>query len=158
MDKNSIVEQIVTRLNADLELFFSAAKTAHAAATHAENQPDNKYDTLALESSYLAQGQANRAQEIRLAISVYKQLVLPEPGEPAGIGSLVTIEAADGSAKTLFIGPLAGGMKIEYQGTELMVITPTSPIGRELMGKDPGDSVEIRTGPRRIEYEIVEVQ
>ena len=46
---------------------------AHAAATHEECQPDNKYDTTALEASYLAQGQANRAQEIRQGLEAYRE-------------------------------------------------------------------------------------
>jgi len=72
--------------------------------------------------------------------------------------SLVTIEAEDGTRKTLFIGPVAGGVKISDQQTEIMVITPASPLGRELLNKSAGDSVEIMTGTTCTEYELVAVR
>lgn len=62
MTKHELVATIIARLEADLELFTAAALHAHRAATHEECRPDNKYDTTALEASYIAQGQANRAQ------------------------------------------------------------------------------------------------
>ena len=157
-DKAEILQRIIARLSHDLEVIFTAAKTAHEAATHDENAPDNKYDTLALEASYVAQGQANRAQEIRKSIELYRQL------KPQGadddiirLSSLVTLEQADGATKMMFIGPIEGGLKIEHQGKTIMVITPGSKMGRELIGKSVGDSVEIRTGTSSTEYEIVEV-
>lgn len=76
MHKEALRDQIITRLKSDYALLLQAAKTAHAAATHTENIPDNKYATLGLEASYLAQGQANRAQEILKAIQAFGQLTL----------------------------------------------------------------------------------
>lgn len=105
----------------------------------------------------MAQGQANRAQELRHAITVYRQLPLPAAGRAVGLASLVTIEAGDGCRKVLFLGPLEGGLKIAGSPDDIMVITPTSPLGRELLGKRAGDTAEITAGARRIEYEIVEV-
>jgi len=157
MNKTELVQRVIAQLSNDLEMFFTAAKTAHAAATHEENQPDNKYDTLALEASYVAQGQANRAQEIRRSIEAYKLLPLASDGETVRIASLVVIEAEDGTRKTLFIGPAAGGLRIAHHQTEIMVITPASPLGRELIGKGLGDSVKIKTGPNRTEYVIAEI-
>jgi transcription elongation GreA/GreB family factor len=157
MNKTELVQRIVAQLTHDLDVFFTAAKTAHQAATHAENQPDNKYDTLALEASYVAQGQANRAWELRQSIHMYRQLTLVSDGETVCLTSLVTIEAEDGTRKTVFIGPLEGGLKIEYDNTEIMVISPTSPLGKGLIGKCPGDTAVIWTGSRAIEYEIVAV-
>lgn len=157
MNKPEILQYIISQLSHDMEILFSAAKTAHEAATHKENQPDNKYDTLALEASYVAQGQANRAQEIRRSIEAYKQLSPATDGETVRMASLVAIEGEDGTRKTLFIGPAAGGLRIAHHQAEIMVITPASPLGRELIGKGPGDSVEIKTGPNRTEYVIAEI-
>lgn len=157
MNKPEILQHIISQLSHDMEVLFSAAKTAHEAATHEENQPDNKYDTLALEASYVAQGQANRAQEIRRSIEAYKQLSLTTDGETVRLASLVAIEGDDGTRKTLFIGPAAGGLRIAHHQVEITVITPSSPLGRELIGKGLGDSVEIKTGPNRTEYVIAEI-
>ena len=85
MDKTNLLRLIVEQLAHDLSVQFNAALTAHEASTHEENIPDNKYETLALEASYLAQGQANRAQEIRRALETYKQLVLQDFDDTSAI-------------------------------------------------------------------------
>jgi transcription elongation GreA/GreB family factor len=157
MNKTELVQRIIAQLTHDLKVFSTAAKAAHEAATHEENQPDNKYDTLALEASYVAQGQANRAQELRQSINVYRQLQLISGTETVCLTSLVTIEAENGTRKVVFIGPREGGLKIEYENTEIMVISPTSPLGRELIGKCPGDTAVIATGSKSVEYDIVAV-
>ena len=159
MDKSHLLHLIIAQLNHDLSVQFNAALAAHEASTHEENIPDNKYETLALEASYVAQGQANRAQEIRRALEVYKQLTLQHFDDNSAIGltALVTLCDADDNARTLFIGPLEGGMKIVLQQTEVVVITPASPLGRDLIGKCAGDSVHIGIGRERNEFEIVEV-
>ena len=41
--------------------------------------------------------------------------------------------------------------------TEIMVITPASPLGRALLGKSIGDTVEIAAGSNRIAYEIAAI-
>ena len=159
MDKSHLLHLIIAQLNHDLSVQFNAALAAHEASTHEENIPDNKYETLALEASYVAQGQANRAQEIRRALEVYKQLTLQHFDDNSAIGltALVTLSDANDNARTLFIGPLEGGMKIVLQQTEVVVITPASPLGRDLIGKCAGDSVNIGIGRDRNEFEIVEV-
>ena len=158
MNKTEIVKKIIDQLTHDLELFLEAAKAAHKAATHEENQPDNKYDTLALEASYVAQGQANRAQEIRQSIEAYTFLHLATDHQVIRLTSLVTIAADHGSCRTVFIGPREGGMKISDNRIEIMLITPASPLGRELIGKSIGDLVEIHAGTSKLEYEIVAIR
>ncbi|TSK07224.1 MAG: transcription elongation factor GreAB [Geobacter sp.] len=134
---------------------MKAAKAAHEAAIHEENIPDNKYDTLSLEASYVAQGQANRAQEIKLALQAYRGLLLQPFDASAEIRltALVTLEGDDEVLKTVFIGPQEGGLKLLLNGEEVLVITPSSPMGRELIGKSLGDTVEIGSAS----YEIVDL-
>lgn len=159
LNKRHILQIILDRLAHDLNVQFTAAKTAHEASTHEENIPDNKYETLALEASYLAQGQANRAREIRQAVEAYKQLTLQPFDEesPIRLSALVTLADEDAATKTVFIGPVEGGLKVECGGTEVVVITPASPLGRDLIGRKVGDVVRVGTGSGSKEYEIVEV-
>lgn len=144
MTKHELLTTIISTLEADLNLFFAAAKTAHAAATHEECAPDNKYDTTALEASYIAQGQANRAQEIRVALEAYRNLVLQsfDDESPIRLSALVTLEDAEGNQRRLFLGPYAGGMKIPAADGEIVVITPNSPLGRSLLGRQVGDELQ----------------
>lgn len=159
MHKSDLLQLIVEQLTHDLAIQFNAAVAAHEASTHEENIPDNKYETLALEASYVAQGQANRAQEIRRALDTYKQLKLQlfDDHSPIGLTALVTLAGEDGTTRKVFIGPLEGGMKVVHQQAEIVVITPASPLGRDLIGKCAGDLVRIRVNRGNREFEIVEV-
>ena len=161
MDKTYLLQLIREQLDHDLSVQFNAALTAHEASTHEENIPDNKYETLALEASYVAQGQANRAQEIRRALETYKQLMLQQfdDGSTISLTALVTLAGDDTTTRTVFIGPLEGGMKVvdHLTGTEVVVITPASPLGRDLIGKSVGDLVRIGAGTGCKELEIVGV-
>jgi transcription elongation GreA/GreB family factor len=147
MNKEQLRIEIMAALAADLETFSRAARTAHAAATHEECLPDNKYDTTALEASYIAQGQANRAREIRLALESYRGLVLQsfDDSTPIRLTALITLEDGEGSERTVFLGPQAGGLRIASDGGEITVVTPRSPLGAGLLGKCVGDEVDVDT-------------
>lgn len=155
MNKENLRAQIITRLEADHALLLQAAKAAHAAASHNENIPDNKYDTRGLEASYIAQGQANRAEEIRQAL---QQLTLQtfSAMSPIRLTALVQLKDDEGRSRLVFLGPAAGGLRLEFDKEKIMVITPASPLGRKLIGKQCGDLIELEIGTVR-EYEIVSV-
>lgn len=159
MDKTQILQLIVEQLTHDLAVQFNAAITAHEASTHEENIPDNKYETLALEASYLAQGQANRAGAIKRALESYKQLTLHrfDGNSAIRLTALVTIADEDVTTRTFFIGPLEGGMKVVANQSEIVIITPASRLGRDLIGKNVGDLVRIGAGSAGREFEIVRV-
>jgi len=146
---------IIQSLTEDLTVLSVAARTAHEASIHEENIPDNKYDTLSLEASYVAQGQANRAQELKRALHAYQTLALQQFQGDAAIRltALVTLEAEEGAVKVLFIGPQEGGLKLQLDGEEILVITAGSPLGSELIGKCLGESVRIG----KVTFEIVGV-
>lgn len=144
MTKAQLLKSIISRLEQDQQILFAAARAAHEAATHEECAPDNKYDTTALEASYIAQGQANRAQEIRLALEAYRTLELKQfdDNTPIRLTALVTLEDSDGQRRRFFLGPGAGGLKIASRTGEIVVITPQSPLGSNLLGKQAGDEVQ----------------
>lgn len=156
MNKEALRSRILTRLEADYALQLQAGKTAHAAATHNENIPDNKYATLGLEASYIAQGHANRAQEILRALHSFRELSLQNFSgtSPIRLTALVELEDEDGHSRLVFLGPAAGGLRLEFENKEIMVITPASPLGKALIGKQCGDLVEISSDAMR-EYEII---
>ena len=85
MNKTELLQRIVERLGVDLDVAQRAAQTAYEAATAEENIAENKYDTLGLEASYLATGQARRMEEIRQARVAYQQLQVRDYDHEAGI-------------------------------------------------------------------------
>jgi transcription elongation GreA/GreB family factor len=159
MHKEDILPKIIRILTDDLKTLTKAAKAAHAAATHAECLPDNKYDTTGLEASYVAQGQANRAQDIRQSLENYRSLTIRAFDEetPIRLTALVTIEADDGSCRQIFLGPDAGGLKLVEGGAECIVITPESPLGRALLGKVCGDEIDTGSNEARKTFTIVAI-
>jgi transcription elongation GreA/GreB family factor len=159
MTKKEILSRIIETLTADLATLTAAAKHAHSAATHEECIPDNKYDTTALEASYVAQGQANRAAEIRRALECYRALVLRDFDEetPIRLTALVTLEAENGQSMQVFVGPDAGGIKVGQGETECIVVTPEAPLGRALLGKVCDDEIEVGLGGNCKAYTIVAV-
>ena len=80
-----------------------------------------------------------------------------EEDAPIRLTALVTLEAEDGETRTLFIGPEEGGMKLDLDGEEIVVITPGSPLGNDLIGKVLGDEVNLGIGAAKKDFEIVRV-
>ncbi|WNN38240.1 GreA/GreB family elongation factor [Pseudomonas inefficax] len=145
MDKPSLLAQIVAALEHDLNVLTRAAQTAYEAATAEENIAENKYDTLGLEASYLATGQARRSAEIRKALVTYQQLLLRDhdPARGVQVSNLVTLEDEHGGQRRLFLGPEAAGLKIGAGDGLVTVITPRSPLGQQLLGKKVDDEVSL---------------
>ncbi len=145
MDKHTLRQLIVARLAEDFDVLQRAAQTAYETATHEENVAENKYDTLGLEASYLATGQARRMEEIRQALGLFQQLTLRDydPARGIQVGALVTLEAMDGTLQWLFLGPEAAGLKVRLAECLVTVITPRSPLGQALLGKFEDDDVAI---------------
>lgn len=143
IDKVTLLEGIVTALEADMEVLRRAAQTAYEAATAEENIAENKYDTLGLEASYLATGQARRTAEIRQALLTYQQLLLRDydPARGVQVSNLVILEDEQGERRRLFLGPEAAGLKIGQGDGLVTVITPRSPLGQQLVGMKVDDEL-----------------
>ena len=148
MNKTAVHLLMLEKLAIDLDVLQRAAQTAYEAATHAENIAENKYDTLGLEASYLATGQARRVEEIRQALKNCRAMPLAPYDAASGIqiGALIQLEAESGSAQWLFLAPDAAGLKLEHVGQTITVITPRSPLGAALLGKQLDDEVQINVG------------
>lgn len=159
MTKAQLLQAILSSLSADLTVHTTAALAAHEGATHAECIPDNKYDTTALEASYIAQGQANRAQEIRAALEGYRTLELHafHDDSPIRLTALVALEDEEGNVRRFFLGPQGGGLKIAGGDGDIVIITPGSPLGRSLLGCRTGDEVSVGDAATSKAFTIVAV-
>ena len=147
MNKQAIVEKIIATLVAELERYARSARSAHAEATDEQSKAENKYDTRGLEASYLARGQSRQAAEVAQAIEQYQSLTLRQfaADDPIDTGAVVELER-QGERTVYFVGPRAGGVTIDYEGQEVMVITPHSPMGRQLVGHRQGERMQIKIG------------
>jgi transcription elongation GreA/GreB family factor len=153
MNKTTLLHAITAQIARDLGALMAAARAAHGEATDEQNKAENKYDTRALEASYLAQGQARKAAELEAAREEYAAFV---PGKftaetPLDLGALLALEEA-GAETLYFLGPREGGIEVVLGKREVTVITPGSPLGRELVGRRKGEFVVLPNGakPRRL--------
>ena len=156
--KTKLVQQIVASLAESVAVLQKAARASHAEATHESSKAENKYDTRGLEAAYLAGGQARQAKEILDSIKLYESLALKDfaPGEPIDLTALVELES-DGARSAYFLGPRNGGLEIEFEGRELTVITPQSPLGQKLMGKKAGQRWKDSVAGASVKYHVVSV-
>ncbi|HEY5481012.1 MAG TPA: GreA/GreB family elongation factor [Verrucomicrobiae bacterium] len=158
MKKAQLIRQIIASLTESLVVLEKAARASHEEATHESSRAESKYDTRGLEAAYLAGGQARQAKEIMDSIKAYEALATRDfaPGEPIDLTALVELDV-DGTRATYFIGPKSGGLEIKHRGKEIMVITPQSPLGQNLMGRKAGQRWAAKLGGSTVKYQIVSV-
>jgi hypothetical protein len=155
-DKAALFAALITQLQQDLDLQTRAAHLARDEAINEESQAESKWDTRGQEAAYLAEGQAKQAAELQEAISLWSGVSSTPcpPPQPIEVGTVFLIPQKQGILRGI-MGPRAGGTEFEYEGESYTVVTPTSPLGRAVMGKRAGDTVELMVGrrlqPHRIE-------
>lgn len=158
MNKQIIIEKIVAALARELEGYERSARAAHAGATDEQNKAENKYDTRGLEASYLALGQSAQASEVAHAIHRYESLAVRRfaAHEPIDIGALVELKRS-GERSVFFVGPLAGGTEVDCDGESVLVITPQSPLGLQIIGRKRGDRFQMKVGSSNSKCHVVAV-
>jgi transcription elongation GreA/GreB family factor len=144
IDKRRLLEALLERLQTDLATIEASQSAAQAGATHEETRAEHAKDTRAIEAQYVARGLAERGEVLREAIQALSNLVLdPLPaGDGVAITALVTLEDDEtGIATHYFLVPKGGGERLEQGGAVVQSLTPASPLGRMLMGRDIGDEI-----------------
>ena len=158
MNKQQLVESICRQIETDSAAAKAAALATYEAATGEESQPENEYDTRALEASYLAGAQAKRVQELDEALAIFKRMELKPFAEndAIGVSALVQLEL-NRKVLTVFLVPGRRGLTLEHEGQSIQVITMQSPLGEALLGLREGDIAGVETPNRRMEYEVLSV-
>jgi transcription elongation GreA/GreB family factor len=135
--KRELLEQLAAQL--------ASARAAHTAATEGaisdEARPENDKDTRGLEQSYLARGHAQRVADLETAVAAI-EVLSTAPCSRVALGALVTIEEDD-RTRELYIAGFGGGLTL---AGSITVVTPTSPMGRALLGKRVDDECELAAG------------
>jgi transcription elongation GreA/GreB family factor len=161
MDKAFLIEQLATRLRASLSVSRKAEHVAAAevrdGATAAEKREDAR---VALESSMLAGAEAARAGRTLAELSMLTKFRPPgfARNAPIALGAIVEVE--DGAeGQTFFLAPVGAG--IELSGPDgdgfLSVVTPLSPIGKAVLGRRVGDTIEVEVRGEAREWTVTYV-
>lgn len=160
INKQALVAVIINELEQELNQAVSAANEAHAAAVDDQSVAETQYDTLAIEASYLAEGQSKRVRELQSAINAYQSMTLSDFNENKPIiqSALVQLSAKNEQKIWFFIGPAAGGFRCQLADQHITVITENSPMGLALMGKFQEDDIEVVLGSNQLNHYITQVQ
>lgn len=159
MDKQALLQNIIAQLEAELTKARAAARATQDAATDEQNRPENQYDTRALEASFLARGQNARVAELEHSIHVLRSFPLRsfKKDEAVQTGCLVVLDC-EGKEVPHFLLPAGAGLHTQNGANKIQVVTTSSPLGTELLGKFAGDSFVFRRGGGTKEYEILSIE
>jgi len=159
IDKRALLDELRARLEEERATTTRIALEAAAAVTHEDNKPENDKDMRSTEASYIARGQAERAREVERALGLLSTLYGREFGPDDKIAATALVELQQGKSKLVcFVLPVAGGQRIRIGDVDVQVVTPTSPLGKALMGLSEGDEAEVSTPQGTKIYEIVSVR
>jgi transcription elongation GreA/GreB family factor len=162
MNKLFLVEQLAARIRGAAAVAQragdDAAVVAREGATANEKREDGR---VALEFQSLARGHALRAEKARAELAILDGF-RPAPlarGARVALGALVEIEDGD-EGRTIFLAPVGAGVELTGPGGDgfLSVVSPASPIGRAVLGKRVGDSVEVDVAGEPREWRIAFVE
>ncbi|HEY3446783.1 MAG TPA: GreA/GreB family elongation factor [Myxococcales bacterium] len=147
MDKLLLVKQLADKLRAAgksaRRASQDAAEEAREGATPAERREDAR---VALENQGLARGQEKRAAQAAADVAALEKFAPgPFPANArVGLGAILEVEDEDGG-RTLFLAPVGAGEELTVPDGDgfLSVVTPYSPVGKAVLGKRCGESVEV---------------
>jgi transcription elongation GreA/GreB family factor len=159
LEKSRVRAVLVARLERDLAVVAEAQRRTQRGATHEESKPENDKDTRALESSYLARGQAQRVVELtnELALASALELRRFDDGSPITVSALVELDDGERSS-FYFLSPVGGGLTLDVDGVAVRVLTPQAPLGRALLGQALGSDVEVMTPQGLRQYSVAGVR
>lgn len=144
MDKTALILTLRNQMREQYDRILAAAREARGYATDQDSQAESKYDTRSLEASYLAAGQAAKADELAAALDGFRPETFPafSPNDAIGLGALVEITYPDRTRAAFLLASRGGGMMSDHEGITVMVVTPGAPIFARLAGKRTNDKID----------------
>lgn len=154
--KKSLLDELLKKAREELVDLTRSALEQKNFATDPEFKAESKYDTRALEASYLASAEARRVEELNLEIQILEEVDLlasSRTGE-ISIGALVELSYS-GRKMLYFLIPTAGGTLLKIKEDAVVVVSVFSPIGDAMLGLKSGEHFEVETPKETRSYEIL---
>lgn len=163
MDKQDLVAQLVASLRTAASAALSAsdvtAQEARDGATPAEKREDAR---AAHQASTLGKAHSQRAQRAIAeadALTAFRPAMLG-PRAAIAVGAVVEIEDTESKeGRTFFLAPVGAGVTLTGPGGDgfLSVVTPSSPVGRAVLGRRVGEVVDVTVEREVREWQITYV-
>ena len=142
MSKSTIVPTICSLLEKQLTVMQAAAEEARQNATGDETRSEGKYDTRAIEASYLAGAQSAQADKIADALNALNGFEPASCDEEGPIQSGALVETEHGGQIVFYLlAPAGGGATVEHEGFDCTVLAPDSSLYQSLLGAHVGDVI-----------------
>jgi transcription elongation GreA/GreB family factor len=160
MDKKFLLEQLIEQLRASARAALRASEVASAEVTDGATPAEKREDArAALEYGNLAGAQTRRAKRALAEIDLLTGFRPgpQKPGAPIAIGALVEVEDAETAVgRTFFLAPVGAGITLTGPDGDgiLSVVTPQSPIGRAVLGRRNGETVDVTVDGQLHEWNI----
>jgi len=157
-DKKAVRDALRASIAKALEAMSEAARQTREGATHEESRAEGDKDMRSTEQSYLARGQAMRAEALGEELTRLEATPLRTYGEDDAIGpgALVRVNV-DEAERVFFVVPQGGGTELEVDRVRVTVVTPSSPVGAALIGRRAGEDFELPVRGVRREWVIEEI-
>lgn len=160
MDKSLLLEQLIAELRSSARAALRASEVAGAEVTDGQTPAEKREDArAALEYGSLASAQSRRARRALAEIDALTGF-RPGPqraGAPIAVGAVVEVEDADTAVgRTFFLAPVGAGITLTGPDGDgiLSVVTPQSPIGRAVLGRRRGETVDVTVDGELHEWSI----
>jgi transcription elongation GreA/GreB family factor len=158
VDKRALRDALAAVIERERDTMVEAQRLSSEGVTHADARADGTKDMRATEASYIARGQAMRAEALEADLARVRAMALRDFAADDAVALGAVVRVADGEAtQVVFLAPAGGGTRLPCSEGEVHVITPQSPLGRALLGTTSGDSVEMERAGAVVEIEVVEV-
>jgi transcription elongation GreA/GreB family factor len=162
MDKAYLLEQLAQHLRETARtarLAMAAANTeAREGATPAERREDSR---VAQENAGLARGHRTRLERATTELAMLDRFRPQRFPAKAAVAVGAVVEVEDGAeGRTLFLAPVGAGIELAGPGGDgfLSVVTPSSPIGRAVLGRRVGDTVEVVVNGEPSEWTVTYIE
>lgn len=156
--KQEVHDALTRALAEALAMMAGVAEDSRKGATHEENRSEGDKDMRATEQSYVARGQAMRAEQLAEEAARFATVPVRHFGsdDRVAIGCLARVRVED-EPRVVFVCAQGGGTELVVGGMAITVLTPGSPAGRAMLGKQVGDDFELVVAGKTKLWEIDEI-
>jgi len=153
--KQSVVTKIINLLEDNLLQLDEVAQSAKENINSQDMKQESKYDTRAIEASYLQGAQLARLKQIKLDMTFLKSMKL-QVSNVVSTGSLVLLRI-DNQEMFYFITPVSTLKTIEIEGVNINLVTVSSPFGQGLLNLEVGDDFLLELNDTELLYQVVSI-
>ena len=145
IDKKELLSCLILLIKDDIEKQRRSYESARNASIDAPGRMQSRYDTIGVESAWVADGLAKALNEKEMFINRLANFRLDEVGDKVSLGSIIGISTEGTSLlEYYFMLPVAGGYKLQVGDKTIITLTPITPLGKTLIGKQVGDEIDIK--------------